>query len=204
MAAPRRPLGRSVLQQAFEEMRFGATRTLNLRASLPSASDAAQRAERWLRQHQAQQSGELLIITGRGNNSDGGVSKVREATMRVFHELRRKGVIEGFMEYNAGAFVVTVAPFKTMFDAVSRRREHAPLPPPASPSTLAALDEETRQLLRTLADCSLDALGVRDRWSFVETEMLRLFGTLATTVGTGPDRELQLRQAILAAIDEYA
>lgn len=203
MAAPRRPSGRSVLQQAFEEMRFGASRTLNLRTSLPSPSEAAQRVENWLRQHQVQQSGELLVITGRGNNSEGGVSKVRESTVRVLYELRRKGVVQNFTEHNAGAFVVTLAPFKAMFDAASRRREQAPPPPPASPATLAALDEETRQLLRILADRSLDALGVRDRWSFVETEMLRLFGNLAATVGTGPDREQQLRQAIIAATSEY-
>ncbi|MEP6619230.1 MAG: hypothetical protein ABJE47_07945 [bacterium] len=196
-------MGRSVLQQAFEEMRFGSTRTLNLRASLPSASEAAQRTEKWLRQHQVQQSGELLIITGRGNNSDAGVSKVREATMRVLHELRRKGVVNDFTEHNAGAFIVTVAPFKAMFAAASRRREQTPLPSAASPATLSALDDETRHLLRTLADRSLDALGVRDRWSFVESEMLRLFGTLAATVGSGADREQQLRMAIITAIGEY-
>lgn len=203
MAVPRRPMGRSILQQAFEEMRFGASRTLNLRVSLPSASEAAQRVERWLRQHHVQQTGELLIITGRGNNSDGGVSKVREATMRVLHELRRKGVVDQFTEHNAGAFVVTLAPFRAMFEAAKRRREYAPLAPLASPTTLDALDTETLMLLRSLADRSLDALGVRDRWSFVEDEMLRLFGRLAATVGTGADRESQLRQAIIMALGEY-
>src|SRR6478735_11489094 len=98
------------LQQAFYEVEFGASRTLNLRASLPTASEAARRVEAWLRQHQALQSGSVLIITGRGNNSEGGVSVVREAAIRVFHELRRKGIVESFVEHTAGSFVVTVAP----------------------------------------------------------------------------------------------
>jgi hypothetical protein len=35
---------------------------------------------------------------------------VREASIRVFHELRRKGVIESFTEHTAGSFVVALAP----------------------------------------------------------------------------------------------
>ena len=118
MAARRVP-GLSGLRQAFDEIHFGATRTLNLRLSLPTASEAASRLERWLRQHQVQQSGEVLVITGRGNNSVDGISVVREASIRVFHEMRRKGVIEGFSEHTAGSFAVTRAPVKAMFDAVT-------------------------------------------------------------------------------------
>ena len=199
----RRIPGLGGLQHAFDEVRFGASRTLNLRTSLPTGSEAATRVERWLRQHQVQQSGEVLVITGRGNNSEAGIAVVREASIRVFHELRRKGVIEGFVEHTAGSFVVTLAPVKAMFDAASRRREHTPLPPPATPPTLDALDDETRQLLRALAERSLDALGVRDRAPFMETEMLKLFGSLAATVPAGPDRERRLRVAIRAAISEY-
>jgi hypothetical protein len=203
MSAPRRVQGLSGLQQAFDEVRFGASRTLNLRATLPTASEAAQRVENWLRQHQVQQSGEVLIITGRGNNSEDGVSKVREASLRTFHELRRKGVVQDFAEHTAGSFVVTLAPVKAMFDAAKRRREQTPLPPLAAPPTLAALSEETRQQLRTLAERSLDALGMRDRGPFVEGEMLRLFGSLAASVPEGADRERRLRVAIDAAMSEY-
>lgn len=203
MAGPRRGRGLSGLQQAFDELRFGPTHTLNLRTSLPTASEAAARVERWLRQHQVQQSGDVLVITGRGNNSQDGVSVVREASIRTFHELRRKGVIQGFTEHTAGSFVVTLAPLKAMLDAPSRRREHTPPPRPASPPTLDALPDETRQLLRALAERSLDALGVRDRAPFVEREMLRLFGSLAATVPEGPDRERHLRAAIRAAMGEY-
>jgi hypothetical protein len=203
MAGPRRVQGFAGLQQAFDEVRFGATRTLNLRTSLPTASEAAARVDSWLRQHQVQQSGEVLVVTGRGNNSEDGISVVREASIRTFHELRRKGVIEGFAEHTAGSFVVTLAPVKAMFDAAKRRREQAPLPPPAAPPTLAALDGETRSQLRALAERSLDALGVRDRGPFLEAEMLRLFGSLAATIPAGADREKRLRQAIAAAMDEY-
>jgi hypothetical protein len=201
--AERRVGSFSGLQQAFDEVRFGASRTLNLRTSLPTGSEAAQRVENWLRQHQVLQSGEVLVISGRGNNSEGGVSVVREASIRVFHELRRKGVIAGFSEHTPGSFVVTLAPMSAMLDAAKRRREQTPLPPPASPPTLAILDEETRRLLRALAERSLDALGVRERGPFLESEMLRLFGSLAATVEKEDDRERALRTAIEAAMSDY-
>ena len=190
------------LQQAFDEVEFGASRTLNLRASLPTASEAARRVDAWLRQHQAQQSGSVLIITGRGNNSEGGVSVVRETSIRVFHELRRKGVITDFSEHTAGSFVVTLASMAASV-AAAAHREQVPLSPPPSPPTLAALDDETRKLLRALAEHSLDALGMREREPFLENEMLRLFGTIAATLEDGPDRERRLRIAIAAAMSEY-
>ena len=201
--AERGAKGFSGLQQAFDEVRFGASRTLNLRPSLPTGSEAAQRVENWLRQHQVLKSGEVLVITGRGNNSEGGVSVVREATIRVFHEMRRKGVVTAFTEHTAGSFVVVLAPMSAMLEAGKRRREQTPLPPPASPPTLAILDEETRSLLRTLAERSLDALGMRERGPFLESEMLRLFGTLAATVQEGEHREQRLRAAITAAMSDY-
>lgn len=199
----RRVTGLDGLQQAFDEVRFGSARTLNLRNSLPTGAEAAERLERWLRQHQVQRTDDVLVITGRGNNSEGGIAVVREASVRVFHELRRKGVVEAFAEHTAGSFVVTLAPMKAMLDAVSRRREQTPLPKPAAPPTLDALEDDTRALLRTLAERSIDALGVRDRTPFMEGEMLRLFGALAGTVPEGPDRERRLRTAIQSAMSEY-
>jgi hypothetical protein len=205
MADSRRVRGLAGLQQAFDEVRFGAARTLNLRESLPTGAEAARRVDAWLRQHQVQQSGELLVITGRGNNSESGVSVVRERTLQVFHELRRKGVLQDFAEHTPGSFVVTLAPLQAMLDARRKGGGEPPQPPaPPSPPTLSALDDSTREQLRVLAERSLDALGVRERGPFVETEMLRLFGELAASAGVGPGREARLRDAIqrmLAEVD---
>lgn len=201
--AERRVHGLKGLQQAFDEVRFGAGKTLNLRTLLPTASEAARRVESWLRQQQVEHTDSVLIITGRGNNSEGGVSVVRETSIRIFGELRRKGVITEFIEHTAGSFVVTLAPMSAMHNARNREREPIPQEPLATPPTLSALDPETRQLLRALAAHSLDALGMREREPFMEREMLRLFGVLAATVSEGPDRERRLCTAIAAAMSEY-
>jgi hypothetical protein len=203
MAESRKVRGLAGLQQAFDEVRFGAMRTLNLRESLPTGAEAARRVDAWLREHQVQQSGELLVITGRGNNSESGVSVVREATLRVLHELRRKGVVREFGEHTPGSFVVTLAPLRTMLEA----RQRSPgatsvVHPPPAPPTLAALDDATRDQLRILAERSLDALGVRERGPFVQTEMLRLFGELAASAGSSTDREARLRAVIRRALSE--
>lgn len=205
MTTPRRVQGFSGLQQAFDEVRFGGTRTLNLRTFLPSASEAAARVDNWLRQHQMQNTAEVLVITGRGNNSEDGISVVREASIRTFHSLEKKGVIAGFAEHTAGSFVVTLAPVKAMHAAAARRNNPTPLPPPAAPPTLSVLGERTRAELRVLAERSLDTLGVRDRKPFLETEMLRLFGVLGAKMGDGSaaERERRLRDAIAAAMEEY-
>jgi len=202
MGESRRVHGLAGLQRAFDEVRFGAARTLNLRESLPTGAEAAWRLDAWLRQHQVQESAELLVITGRGNNSETGVAVVREAAIRVFHELRRKGVVEAFAEHTPGSFVVTVAPIRAMVDAATRRPEREQAPAPEAAPTLAALGAETRRELRVLAERSLDALGVRERGPFVESEMLRLFGTLTPGVGSASERESQLRSAIRRAMAE--
>jgi hypothetical protein len=200
MAESRRVKGLSGLRQAFDEVRFGADRTLNLRESLPTSVEASRRLEAWLRQHQAQRSDELLVITGRGSGSADGIAVIREAAIRVFHALQRKGVVEGFTEHTPGSFVVTVASMQSMIDA--RRRHRSAVPPPPSPPTLATLSEATRDRLRVLAERSLDVLGVRDRAAFVESEMVRLFGTLTARAGEGADREARLRAEIERAMSE--
>jgi hypothetical protein len=176
-------------------------RTLNLRESLPTGAEAARRLEAWLRQHQAQRSEELLVITGRGSRSADGIAVVREAAIGVFHELQRKGVVKDHAEHTPGSFVVRVAPMQARIDASHGHRAPAASPPP-SPPTLATLDETTRERLRVLAERSLDALGIRDRTAFVEGEMLRLFGALAVGTGEAADREGQLRAAIERAMSE--
>jgi hypothetical protein len=199
------------LRQAFDEVRFGSERTLNLRESLPTRAEAVARAEAWLRQQQVQRPGagedasEVLIITGRGNQSEGGVSVVREAIINLLHTLKRKGVVTGHQEHTGGSFVVTLASVHALWNAPKRNRDRDDaLPPPApDPPSLDALDPETRSLLRNLAERSLDALGVRDRTAFMEGEMLRQFGAIAANIAPGPDRERRLRSAIRLAMDQY-
>ena len=199
MGETRRIRGLSGLQQAFDEVRFGASRTLNLRASLPSGAEAARRLDAWLRQQQALGSAEVLVITGRGNNSDGGVAVVRDASMRVLRTLQRARVVEAFAEHTPGSFVVSLLPLQSATRRAAPQGDTVP-PPPADPPTLSALDDTTRHRLRVLAERSLDALGVRDRTRFVEAEMVRLFGDLAARAGSGPDREARLRAAIEVAM----
>jgi hypothetical protein len=201
MKRPARGTPLSGLRQAFDEIRFGAERTLNLRESLPTADEATRRAEAWLRQQQVQHSGEVLVITGRGNSSAHGVSVVREAVLRLLHSLKRRGVVSGHQEHTAGSFVVTLAPVRELWDAPKRRRERA-TPAPVSPPSLAALDDATRGMLRVLAERSLDGLGVRDRDAFMEGEMLRQFSAVASSIPPGRDRDERLRHALRLALEQ--
>ena len=192
------------IQKAFDELRFGPLRTLNLRESLPTAQEARDRTERWIRTRQAERAGELLIITGRGNNSENGVSAVRQAVLALFPSLRRRNVITGWEEHTPGSFVVTLAPLSALFEAPKRRRErrNGQTEPPAPPPTLAALDPESLNLLRRLAVSSLTILGVHDFERFVESEMSAKFATLSAAIADSDDPATDLRDAIRRAIDE--
>jgi hypothetical protein len=210
MGRSRRGSPLSSLRQAFDEARFGSGRTLNLRDSLPTAAEAVARAEAWLRQQQIQLSTgdkandpQVLIITGRGNNSVGGVSVVRGAVEGLLHRLKQRRVVTSHREHTPGSFVVSLAPVQALFDEPIRRGK-AILPPPPNPPSLDALDEETRGLLRQLAERSLEQLGVRsDRDRFIEGEMVRQFNALASSLATDSARETLLRAAIRRALDEY-
>lgn len=201
--------GLSGLWQAFDAARFGAQRTLNLRESLPTADEAAQRAERWLRQQQMEKAGEVLVITGRGLSSHEGVSVVREAVIRTFHSLKRSGVVAGHQEHTPGSFVVELAPVRALYEAPKRRRERpGERPPPAAPPSLDALDPGTRDLLRMLAERSLEGLGMRVQEpevhdEFIRREMLRQFGALGASIEAGPEREQRLQAAVRRALDEH-
>src|ERR671932_247884 len=118
----------AAIRQALEEARFGAARTLNLRESLPTVAEALARAEQWLRAKQVENAGDVLIITGRGRGSPGGVSAVREATLKLLHSLRRRGVVAGHTEQTAGSFVVTLAPMRALFESPRRQRDAASTP----------------------------------------------------------------------------
>lgn len=209
MGRSRRGSPLSGLRQAFDEARFGGGRTLNLRDSLPTAAEAVARAEAWLRHQQIQQSSgasdvEVLIITGRGNNSIGGVSVVRSAVEGLLHRLKQRRVVTGHREHTPGSFVVTLAPVQALFETPIRKGDAVAVPPPPEPASLDALDSETRNLLRQLAERSLEQLGVRtDRDRFIESEMIRQFNALATSLAGEGARETLLRVAIRRALDEY-
>jgi hypothetical protein len=191
------------LRQALDEARFGTERTLNLRATLPSAEEATRRTEAWLRQQQAARAGEVLVVTGRGNASPGGVSVVREQVVRLLASLRRRGVVADVREHTPGSFVVRLASLRTLTEAPRRRRETTAAPPPADPPAIRELEPETRRLLRRLAEHALQALGIAAGEPFVEAEMVRQFALLAAGVPDGADREARLRDVIQRAIDDY-
>src|SRR3954468_15927116 len=130
MNPPDRRVGLKGLQQAFDEARFGAQRTLNLRESLPTADQATVRTDSWLRQQQIDQAGEVLIITGRGNNSEAGFSVVREAVIRLLHVLRRRGVVSCHQEHTPGSFVVSLAPVSALWEAPKRNDGRGVAAPP--------------------------------------------------------------------------
>jgi hypothetical protein len=203
MNRPSRRTGLKGLRQAFDEVRFGSQRTLNLRESLPTPEDAATRAEAWLRQQQVDRAEEVLIITGRGNHSEGGVSVVREAVIRLLHVLKRRGVVTGHEEHTPGSLVVTLAPLSALWESPRRNRGRGIAPPPKTPPSLEDLDDETRVMLRNLAECALEGLGLKDTAAFLQGEMLRQFGAIAATVGDAPGREIRLRAAIRAALDQH-
>lgn len=192
------------LARAFDELRFGPTRTLNLRAQQPTATQASVQAEAWLRTMQVQGGTEALIITGRGNRSVDGYSPVREAIVRLLPSLRRRNVIAGYEEHTPGSFVVTFAPVKSLFEAPDRRRERSPRTPIAVPTALIALDPETRALLHDVAMLSLAVLGLKSPTrAQVEDEMLRQFGILSAVLPDNGDREALLQQAIQRAAEEF-
>ena len=116
------------LAQAFDEARFGASRTLDLRTSMPTAAEAVQRLEPWLRQKQVEKAGELLVITGRGNGSPGGVGVVREAVRKALTQLKRKRVVASVVEHTSGSYVVTLERTAALFEAGRRTRDHERAP----------------------------------------------------------------------------
>lgn len=190
------------LLQAFDEVEFGAARTLNLRNDLPTAAQAVERAEQWLRERQASASGEVLVITGAGRGSVDGVPVVREAVLKLLTRLKRRGVIAAVREHSAGSFVIRLAPLSALFDGGRRKRDEMQ-PEWEDPRVLQALDRETRRLLRRLSERSLERLGARELGGrFLSDEMVRQFGVLGASVPEGPEREQRLRQVIRQAIQE--
>ena len=195
----KRPKRRDGLAPALDTIQFGERNILNLRESLPSAADAAQRAEKWLRQKQVEAVAEVLIVTGRGNNSENGISPVREAIIRLIASLRRRNIVERYEEHTPGSFSVRLASIGAMIDAPRRRRERER---PKRDEPLPELSPSNRRLLRDLAERSLEGLGIKQTHEFLETEMQRQLRAISDALGDGPDREGRLRAALRAALDQ--
>jgi hypothetical protein len=200
MRSGRAPL-RGVLK-AFDEAEFGVKNILNLRESLPTAADARFRAEAWLRERQISRANEVLVITGRGNQSPGGVSVVRTAILELLPLLRRRGVVAEWREHSPGSFVIKLGSISGMLDAPRRKRDRDTDAVEQDPQALAALDGATLSLLRRLAVRSLESLGMREPDKFVEAEMLSKFHSLAGGIPSGEGSEARLREAITAALEQ--
>lgn len=195
---------RHALPRAFDELRFGADRTLNLRAQQPTAMQATRQVEQWLRLKQVECASELLLITGRGNQSIDRYSPVREAIVKLLPSLRRRNVIKHFFEHTAGSFVIEPATMSALFDAPKRRRERVRRVEPVAPVTLSALEPETVQQLRELAVLTLAGLGVHSPSPEVlRDEMQHQFSILTAGIPAGKDQEAILQQAIQRAAEEF-
>jgi len=195
-------ISRSSILRAFDEVAFGSKNTLNLRESLPSAADARFRTEAWLRERQVSRATEVLVITGRGNQSPNGVSAVRAAILSLLPSLRRRGVVSEWREHSPGSFVVKLASISTLLEAPRRKRDRTPIAATVNPESLKDLDPSTLELLRRLAIRALESLGIREPAKFVEAEMLSTFHSLAGGVNPGEQGEGRLRDAIKAALDQ--
>ena len=188
------------LKHAYDEARFGTDRTLNLRTSLPTAAEAARRTNVWLREHQASGDTEVLIISGRGNGSDGGYSVVREAVARTLRQLKRQGVVDRVAEHTPGSFVAKLAPMRRMLEGTRRTvpvRSDAP-----AAAALNGLEPETATLLQSLAERALAALGVRETGAFLEREMATQFAAFLRAVPAGESRDERLRAAMRRSLDD--
>jgi hypothetical protein len=191
------------LWNALDEAAFGAERILNLREMLPTAAEARAKTDVWLRSRQVMKPQEVLIITGRGNQSAGGVGIIRQEILGMLPSLRRRGVVESWKEHTPGSIVVKLAPMSALLLASKRRRDSSDsMPAVQDPKTLSALSSSTLRLLRQLAVQNLESLGVTDSRAFVEQEMIRTFSALAASIPAGEGMEERLCAAIRRAIDE--
>ncbi len=191
------------LSRAFDELRFGADRILDLHELRPTAAQATARTEAWLREKQAGGAGEVLVITGRGRNSDGGVSPVKLEIGKLLARLRRGGVVKETHTHSEGAFVVVLAPLSALRDAPRRRRDPPPPPGIRDPASLLQLLPETRDLLRKVAQRALEELGIRDPEPFIQREMLQQLSCAVRAIPDCGDREERLKTALELLLAEY-
>jgi hypothetical protein len=191
----------NALFRAFDEAQFGDARTLNLREGLPSGTEAAARAEAWLRLKQVEGVREVLIITGRGANSIGAVPVIRTQVGQRLARLRRAGVVESVREHTAGSYVVRLSPVSTLL-AAAERAPHGPSLVANAPS-LAGLTSETRRLVQDLAVRTLESLGVhKTTRAMISDEMERQTALLTNAMPRDADREEWIRDAALRVLND--
>ena len=100
---------------------------------------------------------EVLVITGRGNQSIGGIGVIRQEVLAMLPALRRRGIVESWREHSPGSIVVKLAPTSALFAVAKRRRDAKPVSSPDE-GDLTGLERETVLMLRQLALRNLDAL----------------------------------------------
>jgi hypothetical protein len=194
---------RSRQPTSLERVRFGPTRTLNVRAGRLTGVEAASRVEGWLRSKQVEMGGEVLVITGRGAGSIGGVPVIKNATHRVLNRLRRLGVVASFGEETAGSFVVELAPLRSLLEAPARRRSPVGQPTRRAPA-IHGLKPATRDRLHYLSTRAIDSLGVKDvSEDQVAREMVRQFTVIVRSAPAGVDTDSWVDAAITRALREY-
>jgi hypothetical protein len=191
------------IERAFDELRFGASRTLNLRDGLPTVAEAEQRVEAWLRQQQAEGGGDVLIITGRGLGSLDGVGKVRAAVLKRCTRLKRLNIVAEVREHGPGALVLTVAPLRALVEAPRLRTGHSAPVSVVDPEELAALPDDIRASLRTVADLTVQRLGIRvPSDAMIADEMRAQFAAIAPGVAAATDRIDALRRVTQRLLHE--
>ena len=199
---PRRPVTPVIpIERAFDELRFGAARTLNLRDSLPTVAQAEARLEAWLRQRQAEGGGEVLVVTGRGLGSLDGVGRVREAVLTRCRRLKRLNVVADAREHGPGAVVVTVLPLRAVINAPRLRTGRKTPVQLGEPGELSALPDDIRAILREVALLSIQRLGVLNPGeSTIADEMRWQFGVLSSGVADSADLTGALRSVAVTLL----
>ena len=191
------------IERAFDELRFGAARTLNLRDGLPTVSQAEIRVEAWLRRQQAEGGGDVLVITGRGLGSLDGVGRVREAVLRRATHLKRRNIVVALREHGPGALVITVAPLSALVEAPRLRTGRKTPALATDPAELVALPADIRATLRAVAELTVQRLGVRaPSEAMIADEMRAQFGAIAPGVVAAADRVEALRRIATRLLHE--
>lgn len=190
------------LWHALDEANFGTERTLNLRESLPTAAEARARADVWLRARQVTDAKEVLVITGRGNQSAGGIGIIRKELLAMLPSLKRRGVVESWREHSPGSIVIQLAPMSALIEAPRRRRGNKSPAQQVESVELSGLKPETLALLRQTASQSLMTLGITESPLFIEQEMQRTFSKVIRALPADVDREEALQHAISKMISE--